>query len=99
MLVEQSNAVGKRILLRGGREFVDEALDHERSASCADAAPPACVHPGRWLLLDIVDLNSADVVGLILRRLYRVPINAIFHRFRAVVARDDGGADDPMRPP
>src|SRR5215471_1992394 len=99
MRVEQSDAVGKRILLPTGRELVDEALDHERSVRGSDATPPACMHPGRRLLLDILDLNGANVVGLIRRSLHRVPINSIFQRFRAVVARDDGGAGDPMRPP
>src|SRR5262249_37486898 len=31
--------------------------------------------------------------------LLRAVVNAVRHRFRAVVARDDGRADDPMRPP
>src|SRR5262249_6336043 len=98
VLVKQGNAVGDGILLRLSRELIDEALDNERSASWPDAAPPACVHPGRWLLLDIVDMNGANVVRQIRRGLHRVPVNACFHRFRPVVARDDGGASYPMRP-
>src|SRR5262245_12890039 len=98
LLVEQSDAVGERILLRTDRELVHEALDHEGSASRSNAAPPGRVHPGGGFLLDIVDVNGAAVVGLIRRGLHRVPINTVFHRFGTVVARDDGGAGDSMRP-
>ena len=40
VLVEQGHAVGQWILLRVGRELVDEALDRECPARHSNATPP-----------------------------------------------------------
>ena len=97
VLFEQSEPVGERILLRVGRELVDKALDHEGAARHAHAPPPRRVDPGRRLLPDPVDVHGAELVGLILRAVDRVGIDAVLDPGRAV-ARDDGRARDAVRP-
>ncbi len=59
VLVEQREAVGERVLLRAGRELVDEALDHEGAARHAHAAPERG-GDARRLLRDPVDVDVAE---------------------------------------
>src|SRR5262245_3876375 len=96
VLVQQREPVRKRLLLRVGRELVDEALDDECPARDAHPAPPRCEDSGR-LLPDPLDLDGADLVGLIRRALHRIRIDAVLDPGR-VVALDDGRAGDAMRP-
>src|SRR5262245_27139336 len=96
VLVEQRNSVGEWILLRVGRELVDEALDDKRPARGAHAAPPRGEDSGR-LLPDPLDMDGADLVGLVFRALHRIRIDAVLDPDRAV-ALDDGRTGDAMRP-
>src|SRR5215470_9205520 len=96
VLVEQRDAVGERIGLGVRRELVDEALDDKRPARDAHAAPPRGEDSGR-LLPDPLDMDGADLVGLVRRALHRIRIDAVLDPGR-VVALDDGRARDAMRP-
>src|SRR5262245_52596417 len=60
-LAEQGAAIVHRILLRGRRELVHEALDHEVVVSDSDASPKPGVQD-RLLVADVLDAERRDVV-------------------------------------
>ena len=67
---------GDRVLLRGVRELVDEALNDEDVVTRADASPEAGPHAGR-LDAHIFDMNVRRVVGKIDRAVDRVNVEAV----------------------
>ena len=95
-LVEESQPIGDRILLRRRRQFVHEAFGHEDIVRRPDAAPEGGRN-ARRLHPHILDVHVREGIDQIDRALGGVGIETIVER-RREPSRDDRGAGEAIVP-
>jgi hypothetical protein len=91
-LVEESPPIGDRILLRRGRQLVDEAFDHKDIVRRPDAAPEGGWNAG-GLDPQILDAQVREVIGEIDCAVGAVGVETIVERWREPSRKDRGACE------